>query len=222
VNGIAGGLGGKQMKDWGNAKFIRSTTVTILLLTLLSTAATCQTAVQEFRISDLTRTTASEPGLKECLREGQRILGENAEVLKCGFLNQADVLESVAALKRPPFRVGDRSIVSRLVILRKEPSGWRTALNVSREIQNGAGFLGIDYLDDASPYWGYSVLIENHRADGKPALVLSLAYMANENDMSEVPVDITWNPAVHRYQEFSLNYEPFGFKPEIKNPPHKP
>jgi len=83
------------------------------------------------------------------------------------------------------------------------------------------GFIGIDFIDDSAPFWGYSVQFHSHRSDGRPAFVLSLSYMADSQDDTEVPVDISWNPAVGRYQEFSMNYAPFGFKHEIKNPPHQ-
>jgi hypothetical protein len=158
----------------------------------------------------------------ECAEAARRAIGQGAAVLKCGFLNEPGVLEVVAGLKRQPQRATDKRIlVSKLVLLRREPSRWRTALTASKQIQNEQGFIGIDFIDDSAPFWGYSVQFKNHRADDKAGFVLSLAYMATSKDDSEVPVDISWNLAVGRYQEFSMNYEPIGFKPELKNPPHR-
>jgi hypothetical protein len=40
-------------------------------------------------------------------------------------------------------------------------------------------------------------------------------------DHDGIPIEIGWNATVGRYQEFSVDQEPEGFKPELKNPPHR-
>jgi len=105
-------------------------------------------------------------------------------------------------------------------VLRQGRYDWDKALTVSHQISNSAGYIGIDYIDDSAGFWGYSVQFHDHRADGKAAFVLSLRYMSGEKDKDEFPVDVAWNETVGRYEEFSMNNEPLGFKPELKNPPH--
>lgn len=159
---------------------------------------------------------------KECVEAARGVLGECIEVLRCGNLNNTTVLETVAAIRKGPSHNGTNGVfVSQLVILRQEPSGWEKALTASRQISNSEGYIGIDYIDDSTSYWGYSVQFHDHRADGKAAFVLSLRYMSSERDTDEFPVDITWNEHAGRYQEFSMNYDPLGFKPELKNPSHR-
>jgi hypothetical protein len=137
----------------------------------------------------------SEPLQTECTEAAWKAIGQGAVVLKCGFLNEPAVLEVVAGLTKQPQRATDKRIlVSKVVLLRREPRGWRVALAVSKQIQNERGFIGIDFIDDSSPFWGYAVQFHAHRADDKAGFVLSLSYMAASKDDSEVPVDISWNP----------------------------
>jgi hypothetical protein len=172
-----------------------------------------------------TTTTPSEAEfeheMNDCLTAAKNTLGANADILRCGDLNDPNVLEAVAALrKNAPGNEKGRILVSRLVILRRERSSWLTALDVSREIKNTEGFIGIDYIDDYSPLWAYSVQFYESLPGGKKCFVISLAYITDERDTNEVPVDISWDPSVGRYREFSLNFQPTGFKPELRNPPH--
>jgi hypothetical protein len=105
--------------------------------------------------------------------------------------------------------------------MRHQASGWTKALSVSRQIENQVGFIGIDYIDDSSPFWAYAVQFYDHRTDGRKAFAISLAYMADEKDTDELPIEITWNEATGRYQEFTMNKDPEGFQPELRNPPHR-
>jgi hypothetical protein len=110
--------------------------------------------------------------------------------------------------------------VSQLAILRHEPSGWRVVLTASKEVQNEAGYVGIDYIDDSSPNFGYRVLFPDQRDDGKKVFSISLSYMRKDGNTDGIPLEISWDSAVGRYREFGVNSDPPGFKPEIKNPPH--
>ena len=156
----------------------------------------------------------------ECLDAAKKVLGERAEVLKCGTLNDPNVLETVAALRKKTSH-GDAAdiFVSQLVILRHEASGWNKALSASKQLKNTVGSIGTSYVDDAFQFWGYSVKFYNSRSDGEKEFVISLAYMSSERDTEEVPIDISWDKSVGRYREFNLYNEPVGFKAELKNPP---
>jgi hypothetical protein len=160
---------------------------------------------------------------QECITAAKKILGEHAEVLKCGVLNDANVLESVAILRA--VNTSDRRSgvdISQLVVLRREASGWKVALSVSKQIKNQAGFIGIDYIDDSAPFYGYRVVLADQRDDGKKAFVLNFSYLlkGGKKDTEALPTQIAWDKSVGRYREFGINSDPEGFKPEIKNPPH--
>jgi hypothetical protein len=159
---------------------------------------------------------------KAGLDAAKKVLGDHAEILKCGALNNPQVQEVVAALSMEHSQ-GTRATglaVSQLVILRHEASGWKTALTVSKQIQNGSGFVGIDYIDDSAPFYGYRVLLSDQRDDGKKAFTLSFSYLGKDGNSEGIPLEISWDDAIGRYREFNVNSDPPGFKPEIKRPPH--
>jgi hypothetical protein len=159
---------------------------------------------------------------QEGLDAGKKVLGEHAEIVKCGALNNPQVQEVVAALPiehTQSTRATGLSVVQ-LVILRHEASGWRAVLTASKQIQNDAGFVGIDYIDDSAHFLGYRVLFPDQRDDGKKAFTLSFSYLGKDGNTEGIPLEISWDDAVGRYREFNLNSDPPGFKPEIQNPPH--
>lgn len=159
---------------------------------------------------------------KKCLDAAQKVLGKNAEVLKCGTLNDPSVLESIAAVRmRKTDHDATGIFVSRLVILRETQSRWTTALNVSRHIENEVGYVGvsrIENLDESSPFWAHYVEFYDHRPDGRKAFVLGIGYMASRNDTDELAVVIAWDKATGRYREFSVNTDRVGFQPECQKP----
>jgi hypothetical protein len=160
---------------------------------------------------------------KECLAEAKKALGIHAQVLRCGELNTPGIQEVVAVLpaKYPPS--SDTSLkIWKLVILRHEPSGWRTALTASREIQNEAGYVGLEFIDDDTKFMGYQLRLRDERSDESTVFAVNLIYIESADGGSDqVGIQIAWNPAVGRYQEVPLEGEGSeNFKPEIKNPPH--
>jgi hypothetical protein len=154
---------------------------------------------------------------EECLKAARQVLGPSAKVLKCGELNQPGVLESIAAITVAPKSHAVREIFARdLVILRRSAGEWKTALRASRLIQNGAGYVGLEYIDDCSPFWGDALDFSDTRPNGKKAFTLSIQWRAFENDTDPWPTDIAWDDAVGRYREITGD----EFQTEVKNPPH--
>lgn len=184
--------------------------------------AACHCACSPSRVTNAPKTSVqqkAETVPPECIAAAKKLLGPEAEVVKYGHLNSAEALEAVVVVRIAGAR-GDKSDgipVSRLAILRHEPSGWQSVLNASRYITNEAGYIGIEFIDDSYPFRGYRVAFYGERSDGKQAFVLCLGHIG---DPGSVPIEISWNPQVGRYQEFAFNEEPSGFKSEIKNPPH--
>lgn len=158
---------------------------------------------------------------QQSLAAGKKALGQRAEIVKQGAFNTPSVPEAVAVVRADqiPANNGQGLAVSQLAILRRESSGWKVVLTVSKEVQNDAGFVGIDYIDDSSPYYGYRVLFPDQRDDGKRVFTMSLSYMAKDGSTIGIPLEISWDSSVGRYREFGINSDPPGFKPEIKNPP---
>ena len=167
------------------------------------------------------QSSGSDADIKSCLSAAKKALGPTAEVLKCGKLTGREGLEAVAALRiRRLKQTPENVAVSRLVVLRRSRSGWKKELNVHREITNSAGYVGIDFIDDSSEYHGYYVSFSDHRSDDTPAFVMYLSEIEPNGD-PEWPVQIAWNPAVQRFQEYAGDRDPEGFRPELKNPSHK-
>jgi hypothetical protein len=139
-------------------------------------------------------------------------------VLRCGELNQAGILETIAAtLVSQRVRSSEGVAAKNLVILRRDRDGWKVALRASRLIQNNAGYVGIEYIDDCSPFWANHIEFGENRPDGRKELVVSLQWRSFENDTDPMPTDIAWDNATGRYREINAD----GFVPEVKNPPHE-
>ena len=159
---------------------------------------------------------------QECLAAARHALGMKAQVLRCGEPNTPGVLEAVAVLPAkyphgPEFYLA----IWKMVILRHEASGWRTALTASREIQNEAGYVGLEYIDDYSRFMGYQLRLSDKRSDDVRAFDADLFYIERADGGSDQSsTEIAWNPAVGRYQEWEYGGDPVGFRPEVKNPPH--
>lgn len=160
---------------------------------------------------------------KECLAEAQKALGMKAQVVRCGELNTPGIQEVVAVIPAEYPPSSDTSLkIWKLVILRHEPTGWRTVLTASREIQNEAGYVGLEFIDDDFKFMGYQLRLRDERPDESTVFAVNLIYIESADGGSDqVGIEIAWNPAVGRYQEVPLEGDGSeNFKPEIKNPPH--
>jgi hypothetical protein len=139
-------------------------------------------------------------------------------VLRCGELNQAGILEAVAAiLVRPKSHPAQGIFARDLVILRRSAGEWKTSPRASRIVRNDAGYVGIDYIDDTSPFWGNCINFYDTRPDGKKAFTISIQWRASENDTDPQPTDIAWDNTAGRYREIIAD----GFQIEVKKPPHR-
>lgn len=147
-------------------------------------------------------------------------MGSGAEVVKYGRLADAKHLDGVAVVRIRPVK-NNRLLVSDLAILRWDGTGWKPVLRGSKSITNDAGYIGIDYIDDSFRFYGYEASFADRRSDGKQGFVLVLSYLTRTLDLDGIPIEIGWNPVTGRFQEFSANEEPEGFKLELKNPPHR-
>jgi hypothetical protein len=159
---------------------------------------------------------------QDCLSAAKKALSSQAKVLRCGAFNSPGVQEVVAVLPANfPTKNGDGVAIRKMVILRKEPSGWRLALTAAREVRNEAGYVGLNYIDDYSHYFGYWLTLSDTRPDGTKAMLIDLLDIEKADGTSEASsTEFAWNPKVGRYQEWAYDQDPQGFRREIKNPPH--
>jgi hypothetical protein len=154
-----------------------------------------------------------------CLDAARRLLGLQAEIIRYGRLNGPEAPEAVVKLGNLA-TTKEGIPISRLVVLRFEAPIWKPVLDVSKQITNAAGYIGIDYIDDSYVFHGYRLVLKNQRPDGKPGITMDLSYLNGGGGVEGIPVEVAWNDKVGRYQEFAANEDPAGFKPELKSPRH--
>ena len=159
---------------------------------------------------------------KDVLEAVAKALGPHAQVAKYGHLIGPRSMEVVAYIKLENSRKYSEGIaVSRLVVLQKTDSHWDTMLNASKQVVNPFGYIGLDFIDDSQDYPGWLVSFSNHRPDNVPGFNMSFMYLRSDGDVEGIPIEISWNSAMARFQEFVVNEAPEGFRNEIKNPPHQ-
>jgi hypothetical protein len=162
---------------------------------------------------------------KRCLEAAIKELGSNGIVLRCGQLTNVKSLEAVVAVRVPGLKDDRNGIpISELRILREDRSQWESELNIDREVTNGAGYLGVDFIDDshAFPFYRINFTDRGARWGSRAASQFTLVLFSMSRDGRPEPGDmglgIGWNPLVGRYQELEPNGEEFA--PEVKVPKH--
>jgi hypothetical protein len=135
--------------------------------------------------------------------------------------NASGTLEAVVAVPLKPDRE-DCVPVSRLLVLRHDPTGWKPAFEAGphSEIKNPEGYVGIDYIDDSDLYPSYCLKISDAKG-GQPFLI-SISFIASDDQVDEggIPLDIAWNSKVLRYLEIVSGDGPVVFAAEKKDVPH--
>ena len=168
------------------------------------------------------------PGQSEsqsCLEAARKALGPIAEVAKCGHLTGGDALETVAVvrLKSAPPSCGRALSVSRLEVLREHKPQWDVELTLDEWAHNEVGYLGLDFIDDSHEFKrtfaGHCVDLSDQIDEGKRGFAIVYKLLFRTGEMGFGQVEVAWNPAVGRFQEYMWNDEPPRFRPEIKDPP---
>jgi hypothetical protein len=159
---------------------------------------------------------------ERCAEAARNALGPRAEVLKCGQLTGTGVLEVVAAVLLKQFRTtADGIPVSKLMVLRQIQSRWVVELTADRNpIRNSVGYLGLDFIDDSDRYSRYRISFYDEGSHKIPGFTIALFYLSPRGENEGVPVEISWNRSLGRFQEYTENHEPEGFQSENKNPQH--
>jgi hypothetical protein len=167
--------------------------------------------------------TDTESSISAQCRTGVvKLLGPDAEVVKCGRLTGTDTVQAIGLLKIKQLPVtGDGWPVSRLVVAQFRNDRWQSILTASKDwIRNDAGYIGLDYIDDSYQVFGYRAALSESKA-GPAALLLSLSFLRPNGESEGIPIQIAWNRDVQRYQEVVNNDGPFVFQAENSKPPHR-
>lgn len=152
------------------------------------------------------------------------IVGPLVGLAQC-LRRRTNRLEAVVAVRVPGLKDHRNGIpISKLKILREGRSRWDSGLNVDREVTNGAGYLGANFIGNAHPYPCYRVDFTDRGAEwgARTASQFTLILFSMSRDGRLEPGDmglgIGWNAAVGRFQEIEPNGEEFA--PEVKAPKH--
>jgi hypothetical protein len=87
-------------------------------------------------------------------------------------------------------------------------------------IRNNVGYVGLEFIDDSADFIGYRVSFSGEGVRETPGFTIWLNYLSPTGHNEGVATRISWNPSVGRFQEYTENDEPVGFRPEVKSPPH--
>jgi hypothetical protein len=194
----------------------RSCLISYLLLVIWLCCDGCGSADESNQLSN----GQPQQAPKDCLKAAVRLLGSKAEILHYGDVSKNGKIEAVAIARLAPDATVRKDIlVSRAMILRREGSEWSVVLDATEQIKNEQGYIGLDYIDESSGFYGYRLSLDDRRGDDQPAFTIYLTDLGPDKEPQGAATEINWNPNVGRYQEFSYGDYPAVFKPEVKNPP---
>jgi len=152
-----------------------------------------------------------------CSAAARKVLSNaQVEILAFGDINGTGREHCFAVI--PTGRKRDQGkplAIRRGAVLEFDKQAWRSVLNIRNYVKNPDGYVGIEFIDGETIR--YSIEIRAERGDGVKQFTIYVHY---RDDPESVPIEISWNRKVGRYQEFSPNLvEHAGYQIEIKNPP---
>jgi hypothetical protein len=157
------------------------------------------------------------PTKEGALATAKRVLGNYAEIVKYGELNRPGITEAVAVIKRGPESEREGLLVSDLAILQFRGAAWKVALSTDRYgAKNSTGYVGVDFLSDSMARRSFHLKFLD-RALGRTRFTLMLSFEGKSGRAPSLPVVISWNPKVARYE--ALDERGSKFLPEVANPP---
>jgi len=153
-----------------------------------------------------------------CMATAKRAFGPAAKVLRVGDLSGDGRVECLA-VDPYPRQLGLDILVKRGGIFREESGRWRNVLSIDSTVRNERGYIGIDFID-GSYTRGFQIRLSDERTDGSKAFTLLLSFLDPHMRPEGLPIEVSWNAKVHRFQEYAPNeLDPPGFKPEVAHPP---
>ncbi|HET7441432.1 MAG TPA: hypothetical protein VFJ47_09030, partial [Terriglobales bacterium] len=86
--------------------------------------------------------------------------------------------------------------------------------------RNVVGYVGVDFIDDSDQRGRYRLSFFDEGSHETPGFTIAVIYLSPSGEDEGIPIEIAWNPAIGRFQEYTVDRDPEGFQPENKNPPH--
>ena len=153
-----------------------------------------------------------------CIATAKRAFGPAVKVLRVGDLSGDGGVECLTVVPYP-HQHGRDILVKRGAIFREESGRWRNVLSIDSTVRNERGYIGIDFID-GSYTRGFAIRLSDERTDGSKVFTLLLTYLDPRMQPEGLPIEVSWNAKVHRFQEYAPNeLDPPGFKPEVAHPP---
>jgi hypothetical protein len=177
----------------------RSTWIAALLAgALMIFAAACSQAPAK---------TAAQaaPAVPEAYRAAARdALGDGTKVILSGDLahNGHIQLLIVNELPRTPKNLVPGLVVSRAAIIEKDGNDWREIFLADSHLKNEKGFLA------GTPIAEVNAWRVQYRK-GPKGLAMFFTPLEQTSGAQPPPIEVAWNPAVHRYQSLDRNYKHF-------------
>jgi hypothetical protein len=160
----------------------------------------------------------AKPSTVDCGSEAKRALGPRAQVLRLGDLTGEGSIECLAVVSYQT-RDEHKVLIKSGAILQLHGNRWDRVLSIEGQVRNPQGYVGLDFID-ASYTHGFALSTDDERSDGTKGFTLYLTYLDPQLKPEGVAIQVSWNPKVHRFQEYAPNeLNPPDFKPEVKNPP---
>jgi hypothetical protein len=165
------------------------------------------------------RSQQSTATRSECEEEARRVLGSGVQLLRSGDFLHLGVIECLAVVAYSTSQDTVELKVRRGVLVEKQGSAWRILLRFESTIRNPQGYVGLDVIDPRYRF-GFAVRLADERSDGTPGFTIYLIYLNQKLKPEGLPVEVSWNRKVSRFQEYAPNeLDPPDYKPEIANPP---
>lgn len=157
-------------------------------------------------------TTTKAPSLADsdsCLKAATKELGTAAQIARCGHLTATGALEAVGFIPLKGLReMADGIPVSKLVVLRREQSGVVELTAGQDPPRNSVGYIGVDFIDDSDEGGRYRVSFSDDGALETPGFKLALFYLSPTGEEEGIPIEISWNRSLGRFQEYTVNRDP--------------
>ena len=157
---------------------------------------------------------------EHCAAAAANLLKGRIKIVGLGPLGDTREESTFKCLAVLPFGeqpTNDRLLIKRGVILEFRDGKWEPILNIHETVRNQAGHLGIDYIDPSAQF-GYAISTGRRRTDNVTRFTLMLTYLNSKRQPEGLPIEISWNPEVGRFQEFAPS-EPGEYQSELANPP---
>lgn len=199
---------------------MKRTAVLVLVAAMGLIATSCGTSAPEPSkpaSASATPAAPSTPPVPDDIQKAaEKSLGSETEVLLYGDLAKNDAQEVLAInrMKQNPQGGAPGTVVTRAVILQKEPGGsWKEILRCDEHLENPKGYLGNIPL---APVNGWRLQYEQ---DAQKGLQLYFTPVADPKGARALPIEVRWNTKVKRYQSLDRNFENFlGELPSLETP----